>query len=187
MGKDQWRLPPVEMDPETRRRYAAHVRALRPPAVCPRLPEPSELEEALNRALHEHDLLEFDARDPSHWFAALDQVLESELSFHIPSEDLRVVRAILTLQRHALTSTAGVWSRFTARLRPDIPETEGGPPRCSPDSPKPGHIDEGDPLNAPPHGTQTRYNSARYRCRCHFCTRANTAYRRERGKTCGDE
>lgn len=139
-----------------------------------------ELAEQLTRAVSEHGLLDFDETNPKHWHAALDSVLQAELAVHIPPEDLRVVRALLLLMRETYRTTPEGWRRLTARLRGQ-PGTPAPAPAAAPAAaaaPVPRR--RRDPDDEPPHGTQTRYNSAQYRCRCDLCRAANTEYRRTR-------
>jgi hypothetical protein len=161
------------------------------PRALGKFPSVQELVEQLDRAFQERDLLEFDETNPAHWRVALGQQLDVELDFHIPDSDRRVVNAILLLMREADRKTPAEWSAMVQTLRGGVEvaqdavvvdevTVEPDIRRCDPDNPQPGCIDFEDPTDAPSHGTQSRYNSPRFQCRCSWCSKANTDYRRER-------
>lgn len=152
----------------------------------------NELAESLEWALTDNDILGFDPDDPEHCVAALRECLERELTLHIPEEDLRYIRAVLALLEQARWASRSEWAqlRETITASPVAPPVApravlveappSAPPRCIPSDPQAGHLNEGDPDDAPVHGTQTRYNNSYYKCRCEHCRRANSVYRRSR-------
>ena len=157
-------------------------------------PRLKELIECLRWALDDNDIFDFDPQDPAHCERALIQKLHEELSVHVPRQDQRYAAALLYLVRNAGRMSRTEWCTLTEMIlggREQLPDLvwsfpfRMAPRRCAPEAPVAGHIDEGDPEDAPPHGTVQRYTSRVYQCRCAECRRAYAAYRRE-GKAKSD-
>lgn len=139
------------------------------------------LSEQLDRARTENDLIGFDENNTKHWYAALKQMLDVELEFHIPEDDLQVVRAILYLMRECDKCSSRSWKEFTASLGA-TPPVEPPPEPVVQLHPQPRKRKARTSRNRPPppHGTISRYGSPKYKCRCDACRQARSEYLRKR-------